>query len=629
MTVHATTIESAQPVRPPPAAVKLLLPVWGYRYVSEFLEFGLPSLLAPGNIPALAKALPCEFLMMTSAEDAVVITEHPAWRKLQTICHATVELIDDLITGENHSTSITLAYSRAIRAAGPQMVDTCFINVCGDFVYSDGALENVIKQMNAGANGVLAGNFQFVAEDGLSVLRSMIDPARAELALSSRQLIRCGLAHLHPAAFANIVNFGLFHNEHTNRLFWRVDRNTLVGRFYLLHVVCVRPEVTEFVTGSSFDYSFIPELCPSNNVAVFTDSDDYFVLEIQARNHEARHLRQGPLLMADLVDCLAEWTTVRHRQNAQFSLTFHAEDIPDTAATVAAEAEQFVAQVTALLTAPPQPHRNHPYWIGAISAHRRAIGHAKIDDPLAADLGRKSEKPRGTLAMLWRLQTFFYGGFPDFGPCHPYWPDFRLPLDKLQMALAEKRRALIVSNTPHAYTAWLANRSPTTMRIESARFLNLPQSQYRGLFGTFDACLIHLTERDLALGDKYVAHVGPLLRPGGKLYLLINNSRMEEIRDFRRTFAAHAARFASVSLWLAATHYVPTSRWRAFVQGKIAWIGRMARRDPLFGLPLAVAFGPTLLLISYFCNKWAARGLSAPPSRCYCSSVFMEMNVTT
>ena len=74
------------------------------------------------------------------------------------------------------------------------------------------------------------------------------------------------LAHLHPATVANIVNARLSHNAHTNRLFWRVDQNTLLGRFYLMHMIAIRPEIADFVVGASCDYSFIPEMCPSGNV---------------------------------------------------------------------------------------------------------------------------------------------------------------------------------------------------------------------------------------------------------------------------------------------------------------------------------------------------------------------------
>ena len=64
------------------------------------------------------------------------------------------------------------------------------------------------------------------------------------LAVPPRELMRWALSYLHPATIANIVNIPLSHNSHTNRLFWRVDGTTVVGRFYLKHMICVRPELT-------------------------------------------------------------------------------------------------------------------------------------------------------------------------------------------------------------------------------------------------------------------------------------------------------------------------------------------------------------------------------------------------
>jgi hypothetical protein len=45
-------------MRSPASSGAVLVPVWGSPFVSQFLEFGLPSLLAPGNLPAVARELP-------------------------------------------------------------------------------------------------------------------------------------------------------------------------------------------------------------------------------------------------------------------------------------------------------------------------------------------------------------------------------------------------------------------------------------------------------------------------------------------------------------------------------------------------------------------------------------------
>jgi len=44
--------------RGPVRAVHVLLPVWGARYVRQCLDVCIPSLLAPGNVPAVAAVLP-------------------------------------------------------------------------------------------------------------------------------------------------------------------------------------------------------------------------------------------------------------------------------------------------------------------------------------------------------------------------------------------------------------------------------------------------------------------------------------------------------------------------------------------------------------------------------------------
>src|SRR5262249_4797181 len=165
----------------PPSSVKLLLPVWGHRYVRQFLEVGLPTLMAPGNLPALAQALPCEFHLLTSAADESYIRQHHAFARLGGICTASTRPIDHLITVGTNATSLTLAYAEAIRAAGPAMLDTCFFFLVSDYIVADGSLASVLARVGAGANAILVGNFQVIAEEAELWLRERIgnQPAAA------------------------------------------------------------------------------------------------------------------------------------------------------------------------------------------------------------------------------------------------------------------------------------------------------------------------------------------------------------------------------------------------------------------------------------------------------------------
>jgi hypothetical protein len=610
--------------RTPLRAVTMLMPVWGYRFVSQFLEFCLPTLLAPGNLPAVAAMLPCRFVLLSSEADEPLIRASRAWRHVEEICEAEIRSIDDLITDGNHTATITLAYARAVRETGEAMVDTAFIFLVSDYLVADGSLASVVKRIRDGASGVVAGNFQIVAEEAIPVLRRSVDPASTAIVLPPRELVAWSLAHLHPATVANVVNFGLSHNSHTNRLFWRVDEHTLIGRFYLMHMIGIRPEVTDFVVGSSCDYSFIPEMCPSGNVVALTDSDDYLVVEMQPREHESRWLLPGPIEPQALAGSLSEWTTAQHRGNVAHTLVYHAGEIPPALAQTAAEADAFVQTVRGMLSAEPHPYRHHHYWIGSLAVNRahtrRPLGKDDWDFLLGETL-----PSGGLIGALWRLRTRLFGSPPDVTRLHPLWPDYGLPLAALKKIIAENGRTLLVATRPANFARWLTRSAGDILTLESERLLELPRDLYLPMVASFDACLIVLSEGMLARGHEFIARCGPLLKRGGQMMILVANDRnRDHAADFARAFARHSARLLDTSAWIAAIYYVPASRLRWAIYR--AMLG-LARSGDAFGWRpawrmLVLALGALPVSLVSLVTNLGVRARTTPPRGVW-SSVFL------
>ncbi len=364
----------SEKARPAPRQVRLLLPIWGYKYVRDFLDISLPTWLAPGNLPAVAAALPAEFVLLTSREDEPYFRVDPAFKRLAAACPVRFHYIDHLITGKNYSTTITLSYLEAVRHVGDDITETCFFFLVSDYIVANGSFRNALQRVIKGASGILVGNFQLSEEDARPWLDAQIRKSPSVLSLSARQLMRWGLAHLHPNTIANIINFGLSHNSHSNRLFWFVDGQSLIGRFFLMHMICIRPERTDFEIGAACDYSFIPEMCPSDNVEIITDSDEYLVLEMQPGDHEQKFLSFGRQSPAELARSLEEWVTARHRRNADTTIVFHADDVPERLHVVIRDADAFMDKVKSRMRKKPAPHSNHPYWTGAIATHKEAVG---------------------------------------------------------------------------------------------------------------------------------------------------------------------------------------------------------------------------------------------------------------
>lgn len=594
-----------QRLRPPLKAVKLLVPVWGYHHVRHFLDCSLPTMLAPGNVPAVAAALPAEFVILTSANDEEYIRQHPAFKALSSSCKASVKLIDHLITDGNYSTTITLAYTEAVREVGDAMIDTCFFFLVSDYIVADGSFGNALKRMQKGISAVVVGNCQVVLEDAMPWLRDQLATSRLMLALPPRMLMGWALNNLHPATLANTVNIPFNHNTHTNRLFWRVDGNTILGRFYLMHMLCVRPEITNFVVGSSCDYSFVPEMCPSGNVEAITDSDEYLVVELQPLLHEAGFLSPGPLEPEKLAASLIEWTTAVHRENASRTLIFHADDMPAQLEDKIADADAFVDKVARLLNRKkPRPHRGHPYWHGAIAAFYDAKGQKLSDEEWRYALGLPAADHWITKWLLQRAKYALAGKPPHVLPWHPDWPDFKTVLDELKPFFNDRsQRLLMLSNEPTALSVALADNGERVHRMRCVPFLKMKARQYAPLEGKFDCCLLELPETDLRYGNELIDRIVPLLKVGGFVIVFVRNRRIvDRSGEFAQSMVRESARLIRSGAIPTDVLFVPANTARRCVRRVMASLRKTMDISPWIGGPIITLGGGLLIGVSLIGN---------------------------
>src|SRR5688572_29381808 len=73
-------------------------PIWGESYIRRWLRIGLGSLLAPGNIPALAAAHRLTFMLCTTREDMAMLDAAPEVQALRDL--GSVEFVEVAATVE-------------------------------------------------------------------------------------------------------------------------------------------------------------------------------------------------------------------------------------------------------------------------------------------------------------------------------------------------------------------------------------------------------------------------------------------------------------------------------------------------------------------------------------------------
>lgn len=416
-TEPATKDSSAEPKAP---VFRVLIAVWGQSYIDLFCKVSLPALLASGNLPMLTSETDCEVVFLTTANSVSYYERNVAYQALTSLCRVSFIFIDDLVSFNNYGVTLTAAYARGIKSLGEKQVGAYFVFLNADFVLSGNAYTALLAYVRRGHAAILAPSLRCNQEEVFHILARKVDPIRHSLDMPSRSMVEVALRHIHPTVGASVINRSVDHHSAANQFYWYVDRNTLVGRSFLLFMLCIRVERPMVKPSGFCDYTFIPDLCPSGNWAVVKDSDELFIMEMQATRGEVNYIELGKLSPSHYAKQLSVWTTREHRAYAAETLVFHASDIPSHIREVRREVDLFMKNLESALRTHPRPYKKHPFWLSALNGVRRKADITLFTEDIDWPSGRNRLR-----VVMDKFFGFLWGSPPFVGPFHPAWPDYR------------------------------------------------------------------------------------------------------------------------------------------------------------------------------------------------------------
>ena len=180
----------------------LAVTFWGQEYRGYFLDFCLASLLAPGNLPAVATNSAARLLIATTDQDWAELQAKPTFvaaKKLISIEHVPFELeAGSTSAQEKHKRMLLM--SAAHRCLARRMFRD---RAQGIFLYPDtiaakGLIANLEALWRKGASAIMFMNVRFANEGLINEIRKRgLVRAGAPLCLSSEQLVRLTLRHMH------------------------------------------------------------------------------------------------------------------------------------------------------------------------------------------------------------------------------------------------------------------------------------------------------------------------------------------------------------------------------------------------------------------------------------------------
>ncbi len=499
---------------------KFLTVVWGQSYISRFATLALPSFLAPGNLPALARATELEVVIMTRRDDIDFFEKQAAFRLLRQICPVQFVEIDDLITTAVYGVTLTLAYARPIIACGRDMVNIHFVFMNADFVLADGSLQALSTHILSGRSIVLGPSFRSTAEAMEPLLEAAIETSTGILSIPTRKLTSLALAHPHPTTIAKTLNQDFCHSTQVNQFFWQVNDQTILGRYYLIFMLALKPERVITTINSFCDYALIPELCPSGDEVAMGDSDKFFMLELQQRNQEMNLLRLGRQRDSEIVNSLQYWTTAEHRRAATHDIVFHAGEIPKEIDSAKADARAFVEKIARKLGR-PRFHEGHRYWVRGVEAWRNY----RVSQGLSAAPIELAPLKSSPFSWLWAFLNFWRRKLrePRKTPFHPYWLDHYLLSTVIgDILCSNDARLLIVRENASLVDHLVGPNTAVQFATPLETLKNGPPSP-RQNSDSYTHVLIYLLRKDCRSAQELVAQCRSKMPPSGTCVLFVHH----------------------------------------------------------------------------------------------------------
>ena len=182
--------------------LRCAVPIWGKEFIKIFMEFGLSSLLASGNIPYAAKEYDVCFDIYSYKEEFESIKSYPQWDILQSL--VPVRLIDidsvmenfaDRFPFSNKYSCMSICQNHALHQSAEDR-RVLFLPL-GDFSFSNHFLKNALAKLDRGYDTVFASGLRA----SLQKIREKINSGLRKgniFEASTDAFSRAGIESMHP-----------------------------------------------------------------------------------------------------------------------------------------------------------------------------------------------------------------------------------------------------------------------------------------------------------------------------------------------------------------------------------------------------------------------------------------------
>lgn len=285
--------------------------VWGSWHISAFQNINLPTLLAPGNFPALADACDILYIIYTTRHDRAAIKEAPIVKALNRLMAVEFRILKDKVLVDPIAAH-HLAWQKATEQA---MQDGRMILLMPpDVAWAENSFRNVGQKLAEGYQTIFMTYLR--AEENSFSAALQLEPRSSDNSLSvkSNRMVELCLNSLHPLMAAYLADAEYF-PVHPEMMIWAVPGEGLLVRVLAREMFLFDPRGVKLnkmrLTDSGFSH---------DKTCFLADSDELFAVSLAPVGKDAEwHLSPNK---ADPIE-VGEWWSVYDSAVNDFIVSHH------------------------------------------------------------------------------------------------------------------------------------------------------------------------------------------------------------------------------------------------------------------------------------------------------------------
>lgn len=241
--------------------------LWGDWHRNIFLDVNLPTMLSTGNLPVLTAGIDCEYLLHTTAKDAIDIKRSPAFARLQSLLPVSLKLF----TPSKTQNAISLHHDIWRQAIDYARERSAFVLLMPpDVAWADGSFARLYGAIEAGKGAIFMTYPRVVSETIVpAVLERYQRDAGAALTIAPQEMMALAITHIHPLMAAYDRAAGHF-SIHPEMILWPVEDDGFLLRLLARELFCFEPGRYRLNA-----QSLLAQTVPDDEIHVFRDSREF------------------------------------------------------------------------------------------------------------------------------------------------------------------------------------------------------------------------------------------------------------------------------------------------------------------------------------------------------------------